>query len=299
MKKILSKKFKIITLMFGILIVFTGCNTLLESDDNTTVKNSEVKIPSFSDITKEKIGCKQENNTDEECSEDKTLSVENMILESLIKKLQISSSSETIVDDRSVAQSLTSLVEDSEPKKRTNTKESLALLVASVSDFADADEKSIGTFDIEKFSSTWQELQSLVDDSEDTKEKQKSLRKNLEVLVVSASTDDENIERVELKVKALLDISSKASSVQETKFSNAIMSDMSHKTIDLLEANDQWIKIKIRSGDTLSSYAEKYYGDPNKYRIIYEANRDVIAKDYIIYVGSILKIPTLNSIQGI
>ena len=292
MERILFKK---ITFILGISILFIGCDS--GSDHNSTIKIRESEIPSFSDTSKEKIGCKQEKNNNEACLKENSLSSEDMILKSLMKNIKT-------VDEESknTAQELTLLVEESEPQKRTNVAQSLELLVASASDFADADEKSIGTFDIEKFSTTWQELQSLVDNSEETQTRQKSLREELEVLVVSAataSTADENIEKVEAKVKALLKISSNTSSVQETKFSNAVMSDMSHKTIDLIEANDQWITIKIRSGETLSSYAKKYYGDPNKYRIIYEANRDVIGKDYMIYVGSILKIPTLNSIQGI
>jgi len=292
MERILFKK---ITFILGISILFIGCDS--GSDHNSTIKIRESEIPSFSDTSKEKIGCKQEKNNNEACLKENSLSSEDMILKSLMKNIKT-------VDEESknTAQELTLLVEESEPQKRTNVAQSLELLVASASDFADADEKSIGTFDIEKFSTTWQELQSLVDNSEETQTKQKSLREDLEVLVVTAATAetaDENIEKVEAKVKALLKISSNTSSVQETKFSNAVMSDMSHKTIDLIEANDQWITIKIRSGETLSSYAKKYYGDPNKYRIIYEANRDVIGKDYMIYVGSILKIPTLNSIQGI
>ena len=292
MEKIL---FKNITFILGISILFIGCDS--GSDHNSTIKIRESEIPSFSDTSKEKIGCKQGKNNNEACLKENSLSSEDMILKSLMKNIKT-------VDEESknTAQELTLLVEESEPQKRTNVAQSLELLVASASDFADADEKSIGTFDIEKFSTTWQELQSLVDNSEETQTRQKSLIEELEVLVVTAATSataDENIEKVEAKVKALLKISSNTSSVQETKFSNAVMSDMSDKTIDLIEANDQWIKIKIQSGETLSSYAKKYYGDPNKYRIIYEANRDVIGTDYMIYVGSILKIPTLNSIQGI
>jgi len=293
MEKIL---FKNITFILGISILFIGCDS--GSDHNITIKIRESKIPSFSDTSKEKIGCKQEKNNNEACLKENSLSSEDMILESLMKN-----DVKTIAtESKNTAQALTRLVEESEPKKRKNVAQSLELLVASASNFADVDEKSIGTFDIEKFSTTWQELQSLVDNSEETQTRQKSLIEELEVLVVTAATSataDENIEKVEAKVKALLKISSNTSSIQETKFSNAIMSDMSDKTIDLIEANDQWIKIKIQSGETLSSYAKKYYGDPNKYRIIYEANRDVIGTDYMIYVGSILKIPTLNSIQGI
>ena len=294
MTKILCRNFKYLTLIFATCSIFIGCN--FETDNNTTVESNDA---SFSDSKKEKISCGEVPSNKIECSKKTLLSSEDMILETLMKNHPISNTVETKKEINSVSNALATLVGDIEPKSKLNTQKSLEFLVASASEFADSDEKSIGTFDIEKFSSTWQELQSLVDNSEETQIKQKNLRKNLEVLVVSASTDDENIEKVEKKVKALLDISTNAPSVAQTNFANTVMSDMSNKTIDLLEANSQWIKIKIRSGDTLSTYADKYYGDPNKYHIIYEANKDVIGENYVIHVGSTLIIPTLNSIKGI
>jgi phage tail protein X len=293
MNKILSKDFRSITLALGAFILLVGCDSL--SEKKTMVEECVLTVPSFSDTTKEKVGCSK----DKACSKENPLSSEDVILESLMKNHSVNVSQNIGNEHQDISQALISLVEDSELKKQTNVKKNLEFLVSTANDFAEVDEKSIGTFDIEKFSSTWQELQSLVDNSEETQKKKMNLRKDLEVLVVSASSDDEDIEKVEEKVKALLDISSNISSVEEVQFTNTVMSEISHKNIDLLEANKEWIKVKIRSGDTLSSYAEKYYGDANKYKIIYEANKDVIDKNYTLHVGSILIIPTLNSIQGI
>ena len=48
---------------------------------------------------------------------------------------------------------------------------------------------------------------------------------------------------------------------------------------------------KVRSGDTLSSIATNYYGDPSKWQIVYEANRYQIQDPNRIFVGQVLRIP--------
>lgn len=48
---------------------------------------------------------------------------------------------------------------------------------------------------------------------------------------------------------------------------------------------------EIRSGDTLSKIAKKYYGDAMKYPRIFEANREVIQDPDKIYPGQRIRIP--------
>lgn len=47
----------------------------------------------------------------------------------------------------------------------------------------------------------------------------------------------------------------------------------------------------VRTGDCLWTIAEKMYGDGMKYTKIYNANKDKIRADYIIYTGQVLTIP--------
>jgi len=47
----------------------------------------------------------------------------------------------------------------------------------------------------------------------------------------------------------------------------------------------------IQSGDNLSKIAKRYYGDPNKYPLIFEANREVIKNADLIYPGQKIRIP--------
>ncbi len=49
----------------------------------------------------------------------------------------------------------------------------------------------------------------------------------------------------------------------------------------------------IKSGDTLSKIARQFYGDANKYPVIFEANREVIKDADLIYPGQKIRIPSL------
>lgn len=47
----------------------------------------------------------------------------------------------------------------------------------------------------------------------------------------------------------------------------------------------------VVKGDSLSKIAAREYGDANKWRTIYEANKDLISDPDLIYPGQQLKIP--------
>ena len=48
---------------------------------------------------------------------------------------------------------------------------------------------------------------------------------------------------------------------------------------------------KVQPGDTLSKISQQFFGDPNKYMRIFEANRDRLKDPNKIQVGQELKIP--------
>ena len=47
----------------------------------------------------------------------------------------------------------------------------------------------------------------------------------------------------------------------------------------------------VIGGDSLSQIAQKFYGHANRWREIFEANRDQISNPDLIKVGQVLKIP--------
>ena len=63
---------------------------------------------------------------------------------------------------------------------------------------------------------------------------------------------------------------------------------------DRLEAVHQEPEAQMHtvvSGDTLSKIAKKYYGDANKYPVIFEANKPMLTHPDKIYPGQKLRIP--------
>jgi nucleoid-associated protein YgaU len=50
----------------------------------------------------------------------------------------------------------------------------------------------------------------------------------------------------------------------------------------------------VVKGEWLSKISQKYYGDPNKYNIIFEANRPMLEHPDKIYPGQVLRIPKLD-----
>src|SRR5215475_10249420 len=57
---------------------------------------------------------------------------------------------------------------------------------------------------------------------------------------------------------------------------------------------DEWDATQwhvVQKGETLSKIAEQYYGDPNLYPKIFEANRDILKDPNLIRVGQKLRVP--------
>lgn len=49
----------------------------------------------------------------------------------------------------------------------------------------------------------------------------------------------------------------------------------------------------VVSGDNLSKISKQYYGDPNKYPKIFEANKPMLSSPDRIYPGQVLRVPAL------
>jgi nucleoid-associated protein YgaU len=50
---------------------------------------------------------------------------------------------------------------------------------------------------------------------------------------------------------------------------------------------------EVKSGDTLSKISKQFYGDANKYMVIFEANKPMLKDPDEIYPGQRLRIPTV------
>jgi hypothetical protein len=63
------------------------------------------------------------------------------------------------------------------------------------------------------------------------------------------------------------------------------------------EVREHKVWIWQETGDCLWNIAKKYYGDPFKWRIIYETNKHFISDPRVIFPKQILEIPSLESIS--
>ena len=60
-------------------------------------------------------------------------------------------------------------------------------------------------------------------------------------------------------------------------------------TVDQSEPEAQYYTVV--KGDTLSKISKQYYGDPNKYNAIFDANTPMLKSPDLIYPGQMLRIP--------
>ena len=71
-----------------------------------------------------------------------------------------------------------------------------------------------------------------------------------------------------------------------------LLKEVTHSNVKVMRVEEGYTTIRVRSGDSLSKLAARIYGDRSKFRIIYDANRDVLSNPNRIYAGLVLKIPT-------
>ncbi|WP_395827624.1 peptidoglycan-binding protein LysM [Collimonas sp.] len=63
-------------------------------------------------------------------------------------------------------------------------------------------------------------------------------------------------------------------------------------TVAAVEDESQWYDVV--SGDNLSKISKQFYGNPNQYNIIFEANKPMLKSVDLIYPGQKLRIPPLS-----
>ena len=71
--------------------------------------------------------------------------------------------------------------------------------------------------------------------------------------------------------------------------SNAVVEQAS--TDALVVHHEQPRRYTVREGDTLGSIAQRFYGNPADWSLLYQANRSVIQNPNVIYPGEVLTVP--------
>ncbi len=226
-------------------------------------------------------------------------------------------------DDSALRNQLNTLIVDME-KKGSDSKNNLESLVTQVGDLLEKDsnkvaeglENLVDSYDKqENPNSVRDELVNLVEGVENSKLKREEVEDKLLSLVGEVESKKINREEVEEKLLALVGSSSEKEkkSLEQTQLSleslvssaeqkgtkeakrlaSSIINDVSKNKIKILRTEDTFVEIQVKSGDSLSSLAKKYYGDATKYKMIYEANKDKIGSKNTIYPGIKLIIPKI------
>ncbi len=64
------------------------------------------------------------------------------------------------------------------------------------------------------------------------------------------------------------------------------------ESIEVAQQSAQAQFYTVKKGDTLSGIAKQFYGDANKYNVIFEANKPMLSHPDKIYPGQNLRIPS-------
>lgn len=287
----------------GVVTLFIGCSEIERSDINNSVeviKKIETMPPQKEigcggNITKESTG---------ECKEEK-LSAGNLILKTLEeteKKSKLRGKLNELLDEISedenrnydIKKQLEDMVSEIDTSISTNIKKDLQNFVGSLDELSELseEEKQLGRVDMEDVIDIKNELELLVEGTDEGKREQIELK--FDMLIKDTLKSEKSLKQTKKTLNKLVDAAEEDGSKVAEQFANSVIEDVSSKKIIILEAEEDHILIKVKQGDNLSALAKRYYGNSNKYMIIYNANRDIIKEDRIIYPGTTLIIPKLE-----
>jgi len=301
-------KQKALFLSLSIAIILTGCGDNKEKDNYPEIAKKTKEALGEKNNSSD-LGCKGDSNENNECTQKDS---SNYILSKLENKNN---------SDDELESKLNNLIEELSEEEKSSSNNKLEELVQEVIEKDSNDITKKGLEDlVDSFhkennaKSIKNELISLVEEAESSKEKREKIESELLSLVNEAETQKNKKEEVKKKLLELVKDASKKKKTdlrqtrqnleqlvksaekkgtkEAKRLANSILEDISKKKIKILKAEDKFVVIRVQVGDNLSDLALKYYGDAKKYKIIYNANKNKIKNGNIIYPGTTLVIPT-------
>ena len=285
-----------------VALLSVGCS----KEENNQKENPTITINQIEKkITNKKtnLGCNDKSSNssiEEECTDEHNSA--QFILTTLEKDLKSNKEHNITSIKHNLNLSLEEMTK--EESKKSRLKESLIALVNEVDESKETKRKKLKSFvdnldDTERGVSNQKKIASiknrLIDlvDLKDSKVKSKEVKEKLENLISDVMESEKSLIQTQQSLKNLVDNIEKENSSSAKKFANAIIEDVSTKKITILKESKKFFTIKVQQGDNLSILAKRYYNDQNKFKIIYEANRDKINEKYEIYPNSELLIPKI------
>lgn len=281
------------------LLLFIGC------EDENTDKSSSIAINSIEkNITKKKtnLGCADKKHKDDkECTQEERNSAQ-FILNTLVQESVDNKDQNIEKIKENLDLSLQEITQ--EEHKKNKLKDSLVALVDKVNEtkgdkgknlqkfINSIDDDKLGASNSNKIASIKDELTNLVN-SEENNLKPKDMKKRLESLIADVTESKKTLFQTQKSLKKLVKDVEKKDTSSAKKFASAIIKDVSNKRISIVKEDKKFFIVKVKEGDNLSLLAQRYYNDKNKYKLIYESNKDKINSKYEIYPGSKLLIPKI------
>lgn len=143
------------------------------------------------------------------------------------------------------------------------------------------------------------------EDLDAIKQQLASIVNELNTLKEQRAKDQETIGQLQGMIQVLSDkkattatqksavVKQEIQTIVETKIPKK-KSDYISGDIKVLEEHGDYVLIEVQNNESLSSYAEAFYGDKTKYYQIYKANKDVIPDNLEVIIGTQLKIPLVR-----
>jgi LysM repeat protein len=91
---------------------------------------------------------------------------------------------------------------------------------------------------------------------------------------------------------ALVATAPQAHAAEKTPAKAAAVAEQAHTDAVITKSQPAARTYTVRSGDTLSTIAARFYGNAADWNALYHVNSSVISNPNLIYVGEVLKVPT-------
>ncbi len=123
----------------------------------------------------------------------------------------------------------------------------------------------------------------------------RALREEREGLQADQERSEEQLRAYESKIEALQDeLERLADIIASTRA--AVPAASPHDEVDDLAPDTSTLRTyRVRANDSLSGIAQRVYGDAAKWRLIQEANREVLGESEVLRIGQVLVIPDVDN----
>jgi len=176
--------------------------------------------------------------------------------------------------------------DDSSEKELTCAKEPKAAILSKLPNSQQLTEENLE--DENKKEEIAQQLKNILEELSKLKQEQKADRETIKELkgLITVLSDKKS---VKTKKEAIV--------VKETIQKISKKATPNHKALKIkkeikeLSRTDTEVIVEVQNNESLSTYAQYYYGNKNKYYKIYKANRDKVGSNLQIMIGQQLSIP--------